>query len=222
MNDLFIQKIVEEVLKQVQKESIVHSKPSILVIHPGTEMSKEQVKELRKYWEVTEVSLTTEKNMNLPPSVTEAVFLEASQTLMVKGALGIADTAESEWLSNLLLHGVKTYIVPDQQLSFLLHDKVLLKARNRAYQQMFLTYRETLSSFGVFFNSLEELVQAGGRNEKKSGQSEDNIFHEKLISQKVIESWNGREIKVLPGSIVTPLAKDLAKQKGIKIFALEE
>jgi len=223
MNDLLIKKIVEDVLQQINGETrnLSPSKPRILVVHPATKSSKEQVAELREWWEVEEADLASAFEEGISPLVSTAAFLEADSTLLAKGALGIADTVESQWLSHLLRQGVKTYLIPGQGLSSLLNGHPS-QVKNPPYAQLFINYRNVLSEFGVAIASVREMVQAELRDELPVDGSRENRFHGKLISQKIVQSWAAREIKVPRGSIITPLARDEARQKGIKITIMEE
>ncbi|WP_216828736.1 hypothetical protein [Alkalihalobacterium elongatum] len=210
-NNLMVKEIVTEVLKRVetyfQKE-----KPILLVIHENTEKNILQIKQLKKDWDVVE---HLSANMDVP-SIHQAVFLDVNQDLFVKGAVGIADTNESILLAKLLLAGVKVFLVPDESLSNILNlDKD--KHPNKSYVSMLQEYENQLQRFGVVLQLLSTIVPENSKPINEPVCHEQGTFSDKLLTKQVVETWRSKQINIKPNTIITPLARDIARERGIKI-----
>lgn len=139
----------------------------------------------------------------------------------------ICDDQESGIVFNALLQGKRILAASD---GFLLYD-ILANAALRSEIDRIL---RKLEGFGMVFCSTEKLhstfqkMMSGAdthRNAPSTAKSKlqknDNPAASKLITAKVIytavdEKQNS--VQVAPGAIVTPLARDLAKEYSIKII----
>lgn len=64
---------------------------------------------------------------------------------------------------------------------------------------------------------LAELARRDGRPEES--RDEARVFAGKLLGQAQVEAWDGtvKEIRIARGTVVTPLALDLMKRRGISV-----
>ncbi len=57
-----------------------------------------------------------------------------------------------------------------------------------------------------------------GRIPARSGRHDIDVFADRLLGVRQAEAWGDRaEIRVLPGTVVTPLARDLLKRRGVVV-----
>jgi hypothetical protein len=204
------QQLVEEIVMEVlRRMELLHKKEKqqLLVIHKGLEQNKEQIEELKKNWHVIEMPPNC---CEIPTTIRRAVFLEVNQDLLVKGALGVIDTPESQLFSQLMLQGIHVVFVPNDSLSWILNPEGNTKG-NKNYIKQLLHYKTQLQGFGVHFYPLKSIIP-----EEEMGVTSTR-FHEKLLTKEIIEKWKEDCIYVNPHTIITPLALDIAKEKGIKI-----
>ena len=220
---MFNHQLVEEIVKEVLRRMEIidkHEKPQLLVIHRSTETSKLQVEELKNYWRIKEIC-SNDLDLHLSPAIQQAVFLEVNQDLLVKGALGLVDTHESLLFSQLMIRGLKVDFILDETLSFALNVNVD-KHENKNYIQQLLEYQTQLREFGVNVGSLKSILPIKNNDESMPPLiKEPYDYAEKLLTKKIIESWEKAHIRVHPTTIITPLARDVARERGIEIVAIE-
>lgn len=58
-----------------------------------------------------------------------------------------------------------------------------------------------------------------GRTSRTKGAASQDVFTERLLSLRQAEgfAWNRREVRIAPGTVVTPLARDFLKRQGISL-----
>jgi hypothetical protein len=66
-------------------------------------------------------------------------------------------------------------------------------------------------------SAAEELVQSLGRFRGQGEKPRGTVFTGKVLCRSQVASWQGREITVARGTVITPLARDLALEKGLQI-----
>ena len=202
----FIEKIVREVLAE-------ETKPPLFTIHSSTERTMKQVKALRRRWKI--IGLSSE-DQDIPEGIEHAVFLDVDQDLLVKAAVGITDTQGGQLFSKLMVHNVQVYFIPSPDLKRILsRDETLFK--HKKYIKHLRHYEKQLQDFGVRFSSLESLLPNEIDPNRHSLSDRSNFFSEKLLTQKIVETWKGDRIMVHSGTLITPLARDTAKERGIAI-----
>ncbi|PWA13055.1 hypothetical protein DCC39_02680 [Pueribacillus theae] len=207
-----IEEIVLEVLKNLDRD--VFRKPDLFVINA----SAEEKKQLEKHWNVHSISSTCH---DVPNDVQEVAFFNVTQDLIVKGALGITDTPESKMLSHLMMKGLRISLIPSIELEWILKSNEK-KATNPNYVNHLLNYKNMLKSFGVYLQSLEELVPRKAHSKESTNLIKDQItFHEKLLTQRHVENSEETKIMIHKSTIVTPLARDTARKLGKSIYVIE-
>lgn len=214
MDNQRIEEIVLEVMKKIEKAK--KETRELLVVHRATALAKVQIEELKKkHWDIVELQPTREI---APANIgQQALFLEVSQDLFVKAALGIADTFESKLFSTFMLDGVKVSFDLDSTF-----EKSLTlaadKAEKTAYIDMLLNYYQRLLDYGVSFSFFEGTQRANRISFTPSGREETTIFSGRVLTKKTVEDWRGEQIVVENRTIITPLARDIAKEKRITII----
>lgn len=146
-------KLIEEIVGNVIKQlgvtpsiSEVSAKP-LLLVHNA---ERETISRLEEKWEIISEPVA---------KVQDAVMLEVSQNVLVKGALGLTDDPDSELLSELLLQGKQVTLIPMAKLEWLVSSD----GGQSPYHRHLLTYKEKLESFGVRFTTLEAFIRDGRR-----------------------------------------------------------
>lgn len=201
-----IEEIVIEILKKLRGEH--DEKPNLLVINFSEDA---HINWLKKQWNVIEMN---SKFHELPLDVQDAVFLNVTQDFLVKGALGIADTPESKILCHLIMQGFRIRFIPSLDLEWIL-DFDVKKVANSAYVSHLANYKKILESFGVQIIPLAELVPTGS-------VSKDQItFHGKLLKQSDVETIKDEKIVIHKSTIVTPLGRDAARERGKSICVID-
>ncbi|PLR78359.1 hypothetical protein CU633_06000 [Bacillus sp. V3-13] len=208
-----VEEIVIAVLRRM--ESAKQKKQQLLVIAKDLQQHKEQIEELKWHWDVIE---RQPDSSDIPCSTSHAVFLDVNQDLLVKGALGIIDTPESLLFSNLIFQGFRVDFVPDSSLSWILNPGGNQKV-NKKYMMQLMHYQKRLEDFGVHFYPLKSIIPEEKEGLSRSSAGKQSInFHDKLLTKETIDRWKENCIHVHHDTIITPLARDTAKEKDIKII----
>ncbi|TQR08739.1 hypothetical protein [Psychrobacillus soli] len=220
MNGLLIDEIVKEVLDRLQQSERLKSSSPVLVVHPHTTASNSSVKELERYFSLMEINCNSPQSLKISNDVKWAIMLEADQSLIVKGALCLTDCAPSKLLAQLIMQNMPIFIVPEEEAKLFLEEQDM-KSRfvNNNYFRQLMKYKEKLSEYGVAICTIQEVLK---QKIQVIQYDQANSYSKKLITESVIENWEKRDIHILSNTIVTPLARDLAKQKGIEIKVEEE
>jgi len=135
-----------------------------------------------------------------------------------KVALGIPDTLATNIIMQALISGksviaAKNSADPDQANC----PCIATPNTPPALITLAKDYLQKLESYGIKLVDVTELADAviNRLNKDKSG-----VLEQKLITQDIIEGLpqGTKQITVTKGSIITPLAKDFAKEHGIQII----
>ncbi|WP_096200131.1 hypothetical protein [Bacillus sp. FJAT-45350] len=213
MNQRLIESIVKEVLVSLEADT-VKSKPKLLYISSKKTKDLEmQLDFLRAHWDVID-----SKNIDFytKPLINEAVFLNIDQDTLVRIALGFTDSAESKLFSQLIYYEIPITFVVCSLLENYLNINVR-KHKYRQYIKSIQAYRNTLEGYGVLFKPLEEVIPF---EQEVSFEKKNCKGTKPLIVQEDIRNFTGKQIVVKPGTIITPLAKDAARELGIEISFL--
>lgn len=212
-----VEEIVTEVLRRMELLYLIE-KPHLLVINQSSEQNKTQIKELKRDWHVVEMN---QHSSEIPPGVQRAVFLEVNQDLLVKGALGITDTPESLLFSKLMYLDYQVDFVPNNSLSWSLNlDEK--KQVNRKYISQLFHYQAQLREFGVRLCPLKFILPVEENGISISSQIKaSSDYSEKLLTKDQVEKWENDSICIHPNTIITPLAQDVARERGITIYTNE-
>lgn len=204
-----IERIVREVLNKLEMEP-VRTKPELHVISKNIHDQSTEICKLSAYWNVVHVDLTGSLSST---EVQQAVFLHLDQDTLARIALGFSDTPESKLFAQLISEEVGILVVLDPLLEKLLQADVS-GHRYPEYVKKIRGYKESVEKFGVSFKRLEELkpIELNPTNDTKQTQGA-----KKLITQEDIENYWGDQMILKQGTIITPLAKDKARERGIEI-----
>lgn len=212
-------KVVEEIVLEVLKKlnSFSSPKKSLYVVN-AKKVSKKILEKLNAHWEVKHILTFPDEHF---PDIEHVLFLNGTQDLLVKGALGISDTFESELLSYFLLKGVSVDIVPYERLNWLA-DRTEQPPTNIEYGKTLQKYKETLERYGVQFVTLDKFISTHSQTQTNHKVSHNKInYFEKLLTQTDVERSTHNPIVVSKTTIVTPLARDRAREMGITIREVE-
>ena len=202
INRDIVEQIVFEVLKRLES-SPLNEKPKLLVINPeeGPIMKK-----LERQWTIIKPS------SNLTEIPVDVLFFNVNQDLLVKAALGITDTPESELFSDVMIRGCKVTFILSEQLEWLL-TKERNETANIEYVNHILKYKEKIESFGVNLK-----VEPTLSLDKGPTKLESPTFQGKLLTQRDVQSYKEENIVIEKSTIVTPLARDSARELGKRII----
>ncbi|MFE4038952.1 MULTISPECIES: hypothetical protein [Priestia] len=212
-NHALIEQIVVEVLKRLDKSDKQHLnvKPKLLIVKELAEIDLIQIKKLETSWTLV---YSDDQKENLPKDIQGILFAEAKQDLLVKGALGMTDTLESYLLAEALLEGISVSLIPSVTLGNVLLSSNQKKTVNNKYAAHLIAYKNTLESFGVKIQSFERFLQSGLNRHSVS-------FTERVLTQRHVKLVEEEKITVSPKTIITPLARDTARELGKEICVID-
>jgi hypothetical protein len=208
-----IEQIVVEVLKRLDKsdKQQLNAKPKLLIVKESAAIDPIQIKKLETSWTLV---YSDDQKENLPKDIQGILFAEAKQDLLVKGALGITDTLESYLLAEALLEGISVSLIPSVTLGNVLLSSNQKKRVNNKYAAHLIAYKNTLESFGVKIQSFERFLQSGLNRHSLS-------FTERVLTQRHVKLVEEEKITVSPKTIITPLARDTARELGKEICVID-
>jgi len=174
------------------------------------------------------VPILTEKNGWPPGPLLQEHNLLLVPVLTVntaaKVAAGIADNLVTTLILEGLLMGKPVLAATDA--CDINHPTRVRLGMNRgmpALREQLAGNLERLAAYGVHLlaakelaAAAEDLVQWPGRRREGQGQ-EVKVFTGKVLSRSHVAAWPGKEIIVARGTVITPLARDLAEEKGLRI-----
>ncbi|MDM5225364.1 hypothetical protein QUF73_04005 [Cytobacillus sp. NJ13] len=206
-----IEQIVEEVVKKLlgaKSAPNTKAKHNILAVGDLDKVDANILEVLEENWNVLPYDFSEEAELH---TVMKVIFLDASQDLFVKGALGICDTPESELLSACIIDYVPVTLIPKTTLYKILNGE---KKTNREYFSSLMEYKEKLFKFGVEINSLEDFAAPKPINAVQPDSK-------KLITQRDVQECKMNEILADQQTIITPLARDTARELGKSIIVMD-
>ncbi|WP_236694002.1 hypothetical protein [Sporosarcina globispora] len=206
-----IEQIVEEVVnKLLSAQSAPNSKTkhNLLAVGDLERVDTHLLKLLEENWNVLPYDFSEDAELH---TVMKVIFLDAPQDLFVKGALGICDTPESELLSACIIDYVPVTLIPKNNLYKILIGE---KKTNGEYFSSLMEYREKLLKFGVEINSIEDFAAPKPINSEKP-------VTKRLITHRDVQECKMNEILVDKQTIITPLARDTARELGKSITVMD-
>lgn len=217
MTRQMIEQIVQEVIKQlVTNENHLnnHDKPKLLVIGETSFVEPHYLAKLKINWNIISDKESEKVKLN---QVDQVLILHATQDLLVKGALGIFDTRESKLLSRCLLESIPVTIIPTVFLEEQLFNRNPI---NKPYVLQLLKYKEQLEKFGAYMETWENFLT---KSEKPVVTIPPGYVaaKKKLITQREIQDCKESIIVVDEDTIITPLARDKARELGKIIKVIE-
>lgn len=212
-------KLIEEIVKEVlNKLNTISSSKKTLYVVNAKKVTKKMLEKLTAHWELKHILTFPDEHF---PDIEHVLFLNGTLDLLAKGALGISDTFESELLSHFILKGVTVDIVLNEQISWLA-DNTLQPPKNIEYVKTFMSYKEKLERYGVHLVTLDKFISIHSQPHINQKVSQNKInYHGKLLTQAEIEQSPYNPIVISKTTIVTPLARDRARELGITIHVLE-
>ncbi|MEC1721755.1 hypothetical protein [Schinkia azotoformans] len=207
-------KLIEDIVKQVITKLETNgnnTKSNLLVISkPGQDM-EQVLSRLKQDWNIV---LAEKIEGNVFSSFDQAMFLNIDQDTIVRVALGLADSPNSKLFVQLIMNEIPITFIPDASLRQLLEGDEK-NHHYSSYIKKLRDYKGTIEKFGVTFKSLEELKLCNCSTIKKL--NEQSKSSKTLISLEDIMHLAGNQLVVQQGTIITPLAKDKARELGIQI-----
>lgn len=180
-----------------------------------------------------------EDKKSMSQKINEADFIlipVMTRNILAKTALGIRDTFITTGISEAIMKNKKIIAVKD---SFDPDNPVNISlgySQNAMYNEMLKSYMKTLESFGVSFINAFELKKTIGtllcvEDSKAAPISDINRIITKETSQATLKGiitksdllplGDCRNIKLVKGTVITPLAKDYIDSENIKIDYLD-
>jgi hypothetical protein len=179
--------------------------------------------------------------LEVPQEYDGIVIPEIDLDNAARAALGMRGTVVSEIIFAALT--LNKFVLLGENVSGLKRaDRRTLKtlALPKAYAELFDSYKRDMASFGADFAPRERLAElavlkcGGGVGahtgyvpENRTAIEESVTFEGRLVSEKWVRlqlkttpSWN--RLTVGKGTIFSPLAKDLLKEKGISVHIADE
>lgn len=206
-----IEQIVEEVVKNLFGATSAPNpkmKHNLLAVGDLNRIDPALLEVLEANWNILPYDSSENPQLH---TVMKVIFLDASQDLFVKGALGICDTPESELLSACIIDYVPVTLIPKTNLYKILNGE---KKTNGEYFLSLMEYKEKLLKFGVEINSLDDFAAP-------KPFSSDQPDVKKLITQRDVQECKKNEILVDKETIITPLARDAARELGKSIVVMD-
>jgi hypothetical protein len=206
-----IEQIVEEVVKSLAGAKSAPNtamKHNLLAVGDLDKIDPAILQALENDWNVLPNDFTEEAQLH---TVMKVVFLDASQDLLVKGALGICDTPETELLSACIIDYVPVTLIPKTNLYKILSGE---RKTNGEYFSSLMEYKEKLLKFGVEISSLEDFA-----SHKPYNAAQPELM--KLITQRDVQECKTNDIFADKQTIITPLARDTARELGKSIIVMD-
>ncbi|MEH6941981.1 hypothetical protein [Bacillus sp. JJ722] len=213
INENAIREIVTEVLKQLNFSALKPqetSKQNLLVVDEKSTLNPSHMYQLSLQWNVT---IVKETELDLLLSGSPVLIHNIDQDLLVKGALGFCDSTGSVLLSQLISNAVPVHLIPTKSLENTLFGDI----SPSAYQSMLRNHCHTLESFGVNVATLSDFLKL-----KVESEMTGINFEEKLLTAHNVQVHPEENILVSSKTIITPLAKDTARDLGKKITVIND
>jgi hypothetical protein len=176
--------------------------------------------------------------LEVPLEYDGVVIPEIDIDNMGRASLGIRGTVLSEVIFASLVTG-KFVLIGEDVSGLKRADRRTLKTLTlpKPYQNLFDYYKQELSMYGAEFGlrvKLAEMVvakcgsqRAGGEEAATSSSNPDpDIFQGRLVSadwvKQQLKNTNFTRLTLGKGTILSPLAKDMLKEKGISVLYADE
>lgn len=141
-----------------------------------------------------------------------------------KVAVGIADNLVTTLILEGLLMGKPVLAARDAcQIDHPVRTRLGMDRGQPALREQLAKNLEKLAAYGIHLlpagelaSAAEELVSFPGRFWGKK-EAASRVFTGKVLSRSQVAAWQGREIIVARDTVITPLARELAVERGLKI-----
>ncbi|MDQ0338726.1 hypothetical protein J2S00_001512 [Caldalkalibacillus uzonensis] len=215
--------LIEEIAREVVRR--VCSPPRLLMVY-NNDANPEDLDlakaALQHKWQV-ELHTADAAPDDTLTSVHMVYFFHMDQDFIVRGALGLTDTVGAAVLAQALQSDIPVFIqvAPSLEWMFAAHDeRDSLSTGAKRYRDYLLQQVRTLLDFGVTFGTLADLAKL------KPGDRQGNqaIWHftGQLLTQRALQETEAKTIVVSPSVIITPLARDTARERGIKLLVSKD
>ncbi|WP_088032087.1 hypothetical protein [Evansella clarkii] len=211
-DEKLIQQIVEDIYRKIKKEQN-HFKEELYLI--SRDPPDHLVKMLSSQWTVKTKSPDEELDLS---HISNAVFFDVGQDLLVKGAIGIADTAESQLFHKLIQQGAKISFLLYRTMDIFAGEKKYAPSVNETYFDMLSGYIHSIRKYGVTVLKSDQIKLLAY---PEPAESKPFVYDKKLLGQRDVEKWTYSSLLVSKHTIVTPLARDTAKTLSIDIRKME-
>ncbi|GHH99281.1 hypothetical protein [Neobacillus kokaensis] len=219
MDRNIIEQIVLEVMKQLalkdQIPSINIQKPKLLIVGDTSFVEPSYLSRLETKWDSIKDNESEKIKLD---QINQVVFLHATQDLLAKGALGIFDTKESKLLSKCLLESVPVSIIPTVYLQEHLFNE---NPKNKPYVSQLQEYKQRLLTFGAKVETIESFIAKSGNAAEAITAKTSITKKKKLLTQRDVQDCRDIELVVDDQTIITPLARDTAREMGKIIKVIE-
>lgn len=212
VNRQLVEEIVEKVMQSLNDRNTLGEAKKTLLILDKEKAHNPSLSRLEREWNIispppSKVDLT---------SIDKLLILDVSQSLFVKVAIGLVDCEESTLISSALQEAIPLCFVLSNELELLVTEKY---PKNKLYQQRFLEYKKTIQSFGIQIVSRQEFDRDCSVSKKHSTEPIKSPFRlkKKVIVEADLYEFENTTIQIPKSSIITPLAIDRARAKGINI-----
>jgi hypothetical protein len=230
-----IERVVMEVLQRLGspgEEEPVPGKPGLLVVHDDAFEKKALeaiIMSLQEKWNICQADMNSPEKTTITMDIERILFLNVGQDFIVRGALGLTDTGVSQLLADALLRGLPVTLVPCSSLKWLLRPRAgeaVLPETAIRYRRHIRERVETLASFGASMGAISDLLldeeEISSRiNQEPVSIKEEAVFQGKLLTQREIQQISASVLLVSRSTVITPLARDAARDKGI-VLRIEE
>ncbi|RXI49096.1 hypothetical protein DP130_06710 [Clostridium tetani] len=235
--DKLIELITKEVMKRIKltmeennrKEENHKNNKTILIL----ENSKDLCPIVKKNLDENKILVDSIDNIKDIETYEFILIQNLSNNELINISKGYSNSDKEKAIINILLKGKNIYAL-EKGLEYKNYENT----SPRALLEVFKGYKNNLTSFGITFTSLRDLITSIKSNkelkevcpiEKLESKLEDKsqnnkcirkTIDKKLISEmdiKNIEKEGIKEITISKKSIVTPLAKDFARVNNINI-----
>lgn len=214
MDEDTIRKVVETVMRELDNsvplENYSFKSTFLIVKSPNT--NYDTIKQLKQKVNVIELA---NGEGEIPKVVEEVIFLDTTQAMFVKGALGITDTKETYILSKAIRLGLSINMIPSECFEWILD--ISNKKKISSYEGLFIQYMDNLSKFGAQLIDYKTLFKLESVDYSANNKQFNNI-NEKLLTKKLVENIQTNKINISHSTLVTPLARDTAKELDKEIY----
>jgi hypothetical protein len=220
MNNEFDRDMISAIVKEIMNQLHVtgqpeKDKPLLIISSEEKYCEKKQQQLTARFQEHWTVQFQEDCCSSHIQSDSHVLLLNASQDVIVRSAMGLADTVQSRLIAEALLkNAAVTFIQPANDAS------LFKQSENRAYKEYLDNQISRLEYFGAQFVNYEDLDgRLGiGRNSSEG----EATFTGKLLRESDVESAKTDSIVVPHNTVITPLARDAARRKKMSIIKLEK
>lgn len=175
--------------------------------------------------ELGDIEVITEASGQAPGAILKETDLTLVPVLTLNSAAkvahGIADTLVTTLIMDSLLTGRPVFVARDAcDPTHPVRAKLGMNRASSAYQALLAGNLARLTEFGVRLVAASELAAAvqGETPAVPTAPAAGPVFSGRVLSRSDVAGWEGKVLKVSAGTLVTPLARDLARDRGIELI----